>query len=103
MGRFRQQPESALLRADRRRPEAAPAMRRLKGILHRLSGLFRRRTLESDMSEEMQAHLDALTERNRAAGMSSDEARYAALRTFGGVAQIAERARDERRSLWGEQ
>ena len=54
------------------------------------------------MTEELRAHLDALTERNLAEGMSREEARFAALRAFGGVAQIAERARDERRSAWGE-
>ena len=55
------------------------------------------------MHAEMQAHLDGLTERNIAAGMSPEDARFAALREFGGVAQIAERARDERRSVWLEQ
>lgn len=55
------------------------------------------------MSEELQAHLEALIERNIAAGMSPDDARQAALRTFGGVAQIEERARDERRNVWLEQ
>ena len=35
----------------------------------------------------MQAHLDLLTERNIAAGMSPNEARNAALRQFGGVEQ----------------
>lgn len=55
------------------------------------------------MHAEMQAHLDGLTERNIAAGMSPEEAHYAAQREFGGVAQIAERARDERRSVWVEQ
>ncbi|HUR58358.1 MAG TPA: ADOP family duplicated permease [Opitutaceae bacterium] len=77
-------------------------MNRLRGILHRFGGLFGCRRLESEMNEEMRAHLDGLIERNLAAGMSPDEARYAALRTFGGVEQIAERARDERRSPWGE-
>lgn len=51
----------------------------------------------------MQAHLDGLVDRNLAAGMSPVEARHAALRAFGGVAQIAEQARDERRSLWAEE
>src|SRR5688572_20834113 len=78
-------------------------MPRFRPILHRLCGLFRRRTLESEMTEELRGHLDALVEHNLAAGMSPEDARYAALRTFGGVAQIAERARDERRSIWGEQ
>ena len=55
------------------------------------------------MNAELQAHLDGLIERNIAAGMSPEDARHAALRTFGGLAQIAERARDEQRSLWAEQ
>jgi predicted permease len=55
------------------------------------------------MAEEMQAHLDGLTERNIAAGMSPAEARYAARRAFGGVEQIKERARDERAWVWLEQ
>ena len=54
------------------------------------------------MNEELRAHLDALTERNIAAGMPPDEARFAALRAFGGVEQIKESARDERRSAWVE-
>ena len=75
-------------------------MLRLKAALHRVRGLFRRRSLETEMNAELRAHLDALIERNVAAGMSLDEARLAAQRDFGGVAQIAERARDERRSAW---
>jgi macrolide transport system ATP-binding/permease protein len=78
-------------------------MRQARIMLHRLRGLFRRRALDAEMKAELQAHLDGLTERNIAAGMSAEEARYAATRAFGGVAQIAERARDERRSLWVEQ
>lgn len=72
-------------------------------MLHRLGGLFRRGAREAEMQAELQAHLDGLAERNLAAGLSPEEARHAALRAFGGVAQIAERARDERRSLWVEQ
>ena len=71
-------------------------------MLVRFAGLFHQKRREAEMNEELRAHLDALIERNLAAGMSRDEARYAAQRAFGGVAQIAERARDERRSAWGE-
>jgi macrolide transport system ATP-binding/permease protein len=78
-------------------------MRSLRARLRRLGGLFRRNALEAGMKAEMQAHLDGLTERNLAAGMSPDEARHAALREFGGMGQFAEQARDERRSLWAEQ
>lgn len=78
-------------------------MPHLRPVLHRLRGLFRRRALEAEMNEELRAHLDALIDRNLAAGLSLDEARHAAHREFGGLAQITERARDERRSAWGEQ
>jgi macrolide transport system ATP-binding/permease protein len=72
-------------------------------MLHRLGGLFRRSAREAEMQAEMQGHLDALTDRNVAAGMSSDEARYAALRAFGGISQLTEKARDEWRPVWVEQ
>ncbi len=52
------------------------------------------------MAEEIRAHLDGLIERNAAAGMSPKEASYAAWRTFGGVAYLQDRCRDERRSVW---
>jgi hypothetical protein len=70
-------------------------MKTLRAVLVRLAGLFRRKRQEAEMSEELRAHLDALNERNLATGMAPDEARYAALRAFGGVAQIAERARGQ--------
>jgi predicted permease len=77
-------------------------MKTLRAILVRLAGLFRRKRHEAEMSEELRAHLDGLIERNVAAGMSAEEARFAALRAFGGITQIAERARDERRSARAE-
>ena len=72
-------------------------------LWRKLCALFSRGRLEREMAEEMQAHLDGLAERNVAAGMSPEEARSAALRAFGGVEQIKEQARDERRFLWIEQ
>ena len=78
-------------------------MKPFRAAFIRFAGLFRRRSLEAQMNEELRAHLDGLIERNLAAGMSRDEARFAALRAFGGTAQIQERARDERRSVWAEQ
>ncbi len=48
----------------------------------------------------MRAHLEMLAERNRAAGMSEDEAGFAARREFGGVEQIKEQCRDVRRWGW---
>src|SRR5256885_14359123 len=51
----------------------------------------------------MQQHLDLLTERKVAAGMSPDEARAAAHREFGGVEQFKELAREERVWMWPDQ
>ena len=62
--------------------------------------LFGRRQWEADMAEEMQLHLEGRIEENLAAGLSPDEARYAAQREFGGIEQIKELARDQRRLAW---
>src|SRR4051812_2695775 len=69
-------------------------------LLRKLRALFRREKLEREMSEEMRAHLELQTQQNVARGMSADEARYAARRTFGGVEQLKEQCRDERRRGW---
>ena len=72
----------------------------LRKIAGRLRALFQKRKLDADMTEEMRLHLELQTERNLASGMNSEEARYAALREFGGVEQIKERCRDARSGLW---
>jgi predicted permease len=51
----------------------------------------------------MQAHVDLLTERNIAAGMSETDARNAALRQFGGVEQAKEIAREQRVWRWADE
>src|SRR5256886_16879720 len=71
-------------------------MPRLRAWFCRLLGLVRKQRRETEMNAELQQHLDALTERNIAAGKSPKEARNAALREFGGVEQIKERAREQR-------
>lgn len=78
-------------------------MKTLRAALVRLAGLCRRKHHEAELNDELRAHLDGLSERNVAAGMAPNEARFAALRAFGGVEQIKERARDERRTMWVEQ
>jgi len=49
--------------------------------------------MEDALSEELRFHLENETRKNVAAGMTPEEARYAALRTFGGVDQVEERCR----------
>src|SRR3989440_6186107 len=75
-------------------------MPRLRAWFSRLLGLFQKDKRNAEMAEEMQQHLDFLTERNIAAGMLPHEARNAALRQFGGVEQIKEIAREQRVWRW---
>lgn len=72
-------------------------------LFRKLRALFRKDTLDREMSEEMRHHLELQVAENIAAGMNPNEARYAALRSFGGVEQIKERARDQRAWVWLEQ
>ena len=72
-------------------------------ILRKLRSLFRKKKLDRDMDAEMRTHVEMQTERNIAAGMDADEARYAALRQFGNVASLQERAREQRGWVWLEQ
>src|SRR6266853_5695221 len=78
-------------------------MPRLRAWFSRLLGLFRKSRSNAEMAEEMQAHVDLLTERNIAAGMTPDEARHAALRQFGGVEQTKEIAREQRVWRWADE
>lgn len=68
--------------------------------LRKFRALLRKEKLDADMAEEMRLHLEMQEERNRAAGMSADEARYAALRQFGNMASVQERAREARGWRW---
>jgi predicted permease len=59
--------------------------------------LFRRSAAERDLQRELQYHLDRDTEANLRAGLTPDEARQAAQRSFGGITQVQEEVRD----AWG--
>ena len=78
-------------------------MPRLRAWFSRLLGLFQKNKRDAEMAEEIQAHVDLLTERNIAAGMLPDEARNVALREFGGVEQIKEIAREQRVWRWADE
>jgi putative ABC transport system permease protein len=72
-------------------------------LLAKLRALFRRKNLEAEMAEEMRQHLERRIQEKIADGLTSQEARYAAEREFGGIAQVQEQCRDERRFVWLEQ
>jgi predicted permease len=72
-------------------------------FVFRLRALLLRKRVEADMAAELRAHLEMQEAANRAAGMSADEAHFAARRQFGGIDQIKEQARDQRGWVWLEQ
>jgi len=56
--------------------------------------------MERELDEELRHHLERQIELNVAAGMSPEEARLAALRSFGGVDQAKEQCREARGVRW---
>ncbi|HEX9224822.1 MAG TPA: permease prefix domain 1-containing protein, partial [Candidatus Acidoferrales bacterium] len=71
-------------------------MRRLRVLLLRLAGLFRKDRRERDLAAEMESHLRMHIEDNLRAGMSAAEARRQALMKLGGVEQTKEIYRERR-------
>src|SRR6266849_5578956 len=65
-------------------------------FMRRLAALFRRRRLEDDLNDELRSHLEMAVELNLHKGMSAEDARREALRSFGGVEQTKENYRDQR-------
>ena len=68
----------------------------LRQLATRFVALFRKRHLEQEMNEELHSHLEMLIEENVRRGMSREESRYAALRSFGAVEQVKEDYREQR-------
>ncbi len=60
--------------------------------------LLYRGQVERELEKELHFHLDLEIEEGRARGLSAEEARRAALRKIGGIAQIQEECRDMRRT-----
>jgi predicted permease len=72
-------------------------MRPLHRFWLRLRSLFHRDQVERELADEFTFHLDHQIQENIDRGMSPHEARAAALRTIGGIAQLQEECRDMRR------
>jgi putative ABC transport system permease protein len=65
-----------------------------------LRALLRRSHAESELDEELRYHIEQQTEQNIRLGMNPEEARLAALKSFGGVEQAKELSRDARGVRW---
>src|SRR5207247_1010464 len=67
----------------------------LRALLSRLFNLFDRDGRDARLGQEIQTHLDLLTEEYAAQGMTLADARAAARRAFGGVDQVRAVYRDQ--------
>jgi putative ABC transport system permease protein len=65
-------------------------------VAARLRGLFEHKRLERELDEEVRFHLEMQIEDNLKAGMNPAEARYAAMRSFGGLEPMKETYRERR-------
>jgi predicted permease len=68
----------------------------MRALWMRLKAFVRKHSLERELDAELQFHLEMQIEENLGRGMSPDEARAQARRSFGGVEQIKETYRDQR-------
>jgi len=75
----------------------------LRQIRLRLQTLFRRNRSTERLNDEIQYHLEQEIAENVASGMSPEEARYAAMRTFGNPTFLKEETRDTWGWTWLEQ
>lgn len=71
-------------------------------LVSRMAATVRRRKLDSELEDELRAHIEFAAEEARKRGLSPDQARTAALREFGGVTQIRERYRTQSGLPWFE-
>src|SRR5258708_2494170 len=69
-------------------------MTRLRVFLSRVAGLLRRGSLERELDDELDFHLEMEISENLRKGMTPADARSAALRRFGGVAKTKETYRE---------
>jgi predicted permease len=72
-------------------------------ILRRLRSLYRWARADQELGDEMRFHMEQQVAENVAAGMSAEEARYAAMRAFGNPTMLKEEARDTWGWVWLEQ
>src|SRR5215213_783817 len=119
MGIVRKQPQGKVLqdhcrrqKAARRRAQGVGAVlgrdradlarcligrcKMFKTLRVRLRALLRNKEMDRELDEEMSLHLERMIEHNVAQGMTRDDARFAALRDFGGFQQAKEECLDAR-------
>jgi predicted permease len=71
-----------------------------RNIWSGLCGVVRKRQLDAEMDEEMRSHLEMRIQQYTNAGMTREEAHYAAVRRFGRMDSFKDICRDERGFTW---
>src|ERR1700761_5916920 len=71
-------------------------MKQLRRFLMRVARVFTNSQAEAELEREISAHLRLLEDEYLGQGMSPEEARLAARRTYGGVEQAKQLHRNER-------
>jgi putative ABC transport system permease protein len=77
-----------------------PTLRAISSLKMRMRALFRKPEIERELDEELRYHVEQQTEQNIRLGMTPEEARSAAIKSFGGIEQAKERSRDARGVRW---
>ena len=75
-------------------------MERIRVLASRFAALFRSEKLDRELKEELEFHLDMLTEENIQRGMSPEEARRSARISLGGIDQVREECAERRGISW---
>src|ERR671918_1325180 len=78
-------------------------MTRLRILLFRVWALLRARRMDRDIDDEIASHLAEATDEYIRQGLSPQDARWAARRSFGGVTQTKEVYRQVRSFMWLEE
>src|SRR5262249_10562437 len=68
----------------------------LTDLLYRLRSLFRRKTVESELDDELRYHFERHVEKSLAQGLSREEAMRRAKLEIGGSEQVKEECREAR-------
>ncbi len=68
----------------------------ISDLVYRLRALFRRRSMESELDEELRAHFTREVEKHMKSGLPPEEAQRKARMEFGGSEQVREECRDAR-------
>ena len=68
----------------------------ISDLLFRLRALFRRKSMEAEMDEEVRAHFEHQVEKYVKSGLTLEKARRQARLEFGGLDQVKEECRDAR-------